>query len=111
MLVLMIALFANYTYAKTPTEQLLADLKNVPKNELASCRVKSNDFVFFCHLNRRNYYNCKIGLGMQFTLPKCEPVACKSDTGNTVKSPEIKSISNLFLDAILKSKQNNIKEF
>lgn len=53
-------------------------LDNIPDNEIAACKVKSNDFVFLCHLNTKNYHSCKFMLGTQFDLPTCKPCEEKS---------------------------------
>ena len=97
--------------AETSSEILYKELKNIPDNELAMCRVKSNDFWFFCSLNRKTYYNCNVGLGSKFTLPKCKPVQCEpcNETKKPVKEPVKAPASNPLLDAILKSRENNSK--
>lgn len=53
-------------------------LDNIPDNEIAACKVKSNDFVFLCHLNAKNLHSCKFMLGTQFDLPTCKPCEEKS---------------------------------
>ena len=82
-------------------EELLTNLNNIPANELALCKVKSNDFVFFCALNKRIPYNCKVGLGMKFTLPKCKPI---SEEKTEPISEEKPKVTNPLLDLLLKKK-------
>ena len=99
--IFLMLIFSN-SMAETSSEILYKELKNIPDNELAMCRVKSNDFWFFCSLNRKTYYNCNVGLGSKFTLPKCKPVPCtKCDCEQEapVKEPVKAPASNPFLDA------------
>ena len=102
--------------AETSSEILYKELKNIPDNELAMCRTKSNDFWFFCSLNRKTYYNCKVGLGSKFTIKKCEPVACvpcnetKTPVKEPVNTPVKTQASNPVLDVFKKSTENKKPE-
>ena len=102
--IFLMLIFSN-SMAATSSEILYKKLKNIPDNELAMCRVKSNDFTFLCALNTRNYYNCKYMIGTKFTLPKCKPVQCEpcNETKKPVKEPVKAPASNPFLDAFKKA--------
>lgn len=62
--------------AATECEAILENLRNKKQDETAICRMKTDDFVFFCTLDKDNYRNCRVGFGINYTLPSCKPVAC-----------------------------------
>ena len=106
LLVVLLLFLSIITVHSGEAEQLIINLENVPENELAICTVKTNDFQFFCWLNRQNYYNCKVGLGTKFTLPKCKPVACVPCTKKETEPISVvkPKVSNPFIDLLLKKK-------
>lgn len=73
-------------------------LDNIPDNEIAACKVKSNDFTFLCHLNTKNYHSCKFMIGATFDLPKCEPYTEKKEIPVVVIEQKQEPY-NPFLDA------------
>lgn len=96
----LLLLTASYSMADE-RQELMSRLDKIEGGDVAMCRMKDDSLWFICSMNKRNYYNCRIGLAGKFTLKKCEPVACAPCKTETV-SPVAKGVSNPLLDLFLK---------
>lgn len=102
---LIVALLSIFAYQSSYSNEIkYTKLIDIPDNELATCRVKSNDFVFLCHLNIKTLYNCKFAIGTMFTPPVCKECDKPFVKSKTVLTPNTTThtVPNPLLDAIRK---------